>query len=187
MKNIIIDFDGVIYDSIKRFIDIYNNEYLDKVDYKTCKTWNFKECKKIQDRQEIFKIFDRDDFYFEDEKYFIKDSIRAVNYLSQKSNVTIATCGTNKSNFNKQSLCEKVFPNCNFIGITNSSSFEIGKDAIFGDYIIDDHIKNLETNKSRNKLLFEPNKMDWNSSWVGEVIKTWTEFVGIIEFEEDDV
>ena len=84
--------------------------------------------------------------------------------------------GQHDNIMNKLKMFKKYLPDIDIIPIV--SNFNIpNKDFIKTRIIVDDHIKNLSTTKSKFPILFEPNqRYKWNENWKGYSAIDWLDF-----------
>lgn len=184
-KTILIDFDSVVYNSVQRFLDLYETLYEDSVSVDEVDTWGFDECIKLEDKNAVEDIFAMENFYFplELDKYLFEDCIEVVSRLKDKYNILICTAGTSENNINKIKFCEKYLPKgVGVITLQRGDGNFIGKDMMKADLILDDHETNLMTNQSIYKVLFKNcGTKQWNENWKGDFVTNWLEFEEYVE------
>jgi 5'(3')-deoxyribonucleotidase len=175
----------VIYRSKRRFIQLYNSEYSKNVNYKDIKTWDFQpQCDKLRGSEDIERIFCRKDFYISSEDQFFEGAIESIDSMSKHFNIIICTAGRIENNKNKTGFINSIFPNISVVTVTHPK-VNHGKDFIIGDYIVDDHVGNLISNKSNVRILFKPyGEVDWNKEWTGKGIRNWSNLLEYIYIKE---
>ena len=179
--NLYIDTDGVVFDSVRRFIDIYNYIHNTFYEYEKVQGWNFTPVLNITPN-EVEKIFE-DQVYYNDKSYIFKDCIEVINRLKEIFNINFLTIGRSYNIKNKMKMFREVFPDINAIGIAkqdvimNKSVIKMGS----RDWLIDDNIGNLITSSAGNKVCFKSEgEKDWNKGWTGLEVKTWLELEEVI-------
>lgn len=180
-KDIFVDFDDTLVDSLEAFCKVYNCRYSEKVDWKTIKRWDFVDkCPKLK-TGEVLDIFASKEFFKNLRlKHFAKETLK--NLSDKNYPITIVTIGTldncsRKAQYikNNLSFIDKtilISPN-EKDSLPMNKSFIDMKHGIF----VDDVEANLNSSNAKLKILFEtmPN-VDWNKEWRGEKIKDWKEF-----------
>jgi len=178
---ILLDFDGVIYNTIKAFVEL-NNELngLDE-DYRDTIAWNFApNCKNLKTVEEVEELFRYKKLY--EKEYFYNNAIDVINRLNKKYKLAICTMGDNINIINKLNLIEKYLPEINVIPIVNNNGKLNTKNNIVADIILDDSVKNLYSQNIHFPILFEPGKRyEWNEGWGSKpTVKTWLEFERLV-------
>jgi 5'(3')-deoxyribonucleotidase len=178
-KEIFVDFDDTLTESLKSFCDIYNTRYVKDINWKNIKAWDCKDqCPELQ-KGELLDIFSSEQFFRNLKvKTFAKE---ALENLSCDYPITIISIGTHDNCSKKARYIKSHFP---FVSktiliasnkkdkLTMDKSFINMKNGIF----IDDVEKNLISSNAKKKVLFETiSDTDWNRNWRGEKIKNWEE------------
>lgn len=181
MSMILLDFDGVIYNTIRAFVELNNELNGLNEDYRDTVSWNFApNCKNLKTVEEVEELFRNSKLY--KKPYFYNNAIEVINRLNKKYKLAICTMGDNINIINKLNLIEKYLPGINVIPIVNNNGKLNTKNNIVADIILDDHIKNLNSFSIKKSILFEPGKrFDWNKNWQGLFIKNWLEFERLVD------
>jgi len=180
-KEIFVDFDDTLTESLRSFCDVYNTRYSKDVNWKNVKAWNCKDqCPELQNG-ELLDIFSSEQFFRSLKvKGFAKEVLENLTYTYDYP-ITIISIGTYDNCSKKAKYIKTYFP---FVSKTiliasgkkdklpMDKSFVNMKNGIF----IDDVEKNLISSNAKKKVLFEtiPNT-EWNKNWRGEKIRDWEE------------
>lgn len=177
MMRLFIDFDSVITDTNKAFIEYYNEHYKGlegfiEADDADCNEWNFTDtCPlAIDDVSEIFgtkELFDRLEFF--------PGVYEALKEISTRREVIIVSIGTFnnihwKSKWVKENLPfihESIFLCKDRDVIMDKSTVNME-----GGIFIDDVKSNLDSTNAERKILFG-RKFPWNEEWSGEYYANW--------------
>lgn len=159
-QQVLVDMDGVLADVYAQFI---NYEYNESGIRLSAKELNGKT------EAEAFPHYLR---HVNQENFFrnapvITDSIEGLKYLNGKYKVLIVSSATEfpRSLTEKQAWLNQYFP---FIG-WEQMIFCGHKDAIKGDIMIDDHIKNLGNFEGKKLLFTQPHNVNIQDSHLHRV------------------
>ena len=175
-KEIFVDFDETIANSLKEVCNIYNEKYNEDAIWQRTKVWSLKDECPILKKDELTDMFSLDKFF--DNLTLKYGAYEVLSELSKDYTITIVSIGT-MENCSKKS----VFINANLPFVSNSILIPFEKDRLVMDkssvdmsngIFIDDVEDNLFSSNAKLKVLYEniPNA-DWNSKWRGERIKSW--------------
>ncbi|HET6255284.1 MAG TPA: 5'(3')-deoxyribonucleotidase [Puia sp.] len=156
MERIIIDMDEVIADPMNEMIDWYKKEYGGDVDYKKMLIGSW--VKGFPDEHHDI-VMDR----LRSPGFFrhlpvMKDSVDVLRELNAKYELFIVSAATEFPN----SLKDKIewlgdhFPFLHWKQVALCGS----KDLVYGDYMIDDHLKNLKGFKGKPYLFTAAHNLD---------------------------
>jgi len=178
---ILIDFDGVIVDTVQMFVRLNNELNGMEDDYRLCEDYNFRPiCKNLKTKKEVDELFRYKKLY--EDPIFFNNAIEVINRLNEKYDIAICTMGDNINIINKLNLIDKYFPKVNVIPIVNNDG-SLTKNNVVADILIDDHKGNLQSENISISILFEPTKkFKWNEGWDGVTINTWLEFEKVVKF-----
>ncbi len=174
---IFLDFDGVIVDSKKSFVDFYNKHYKEKqgyvfADHKKCNKWNFSDvCPlAIDDIQHIFgqkELFDNLEFF--------PHAKETIEELSKDYKVVIVSIGT-YDNIHHKSMWIKNNLSCvkDSILLVKTEGDMLGKSIVDmkGGIFVEDVSKNLYSTNADIKIIYGP-KYSWNEDWEGLWASDW--------------
>lgn len=168
------DFDGVITHSVKRIVDMYNEDFyyyknFKKIDYNDINTWSFDELT-LADKKTIDHYFNRSRFFNGLE--FMPDAHKILSRLAVKHKIIIVSMGYSPNLRGKKEWIELHLPfadfiACNYKQYSDKSHIDMS-DGIF----IDDSSKNLFTSNSPYPILFGET-YTWNENWTGTIKRTW--------------
>ena len=178
---ILIDFDGVVYNTVRAFVELNNELNGLNEDYRDTVSWNFApNCKNLKTSEEVEELFRYKKLY--EKEYFYPNALEVINRLNKNYDLAICTMGDNINIINKLNLIEKYLPRINVIPIVNNNGKLNTKNNIVADIILDDSVFNLKTSKSHLTILFEPGKRyKWNEGWGSKLtVKTWLEFERLV-------
>lgn len=176
-KTIYLDFDGVVVDTKKAFVDYYNNHYNDHpeyafADHTKCNMWNYYDICPLaaNDVESIFgekEVFDRLEF-FEDAEKFIKK-------LNKKFNIIIVSLGTYDNIHHKSKWIKDNMPFIHESVLLAKGTGEMMDKSVVNmidGIFIDDVSKNLFSTNARLKINYGP-EYKWNEDWSGLRIDGW--------------
>ena len=175
MKTLYIDFDCVIVNTIKRIVDLYNDDhayYKDfiPVDWTLIDTWKFEEL-----HLEPYAIIDR---YFSQPRFFrdlewMDNAEEVLQRLSEKYEIKVVSIGTRENLVGKQLWLLKNMPYAKFLSIRideendNKSTIDMSDGILF-----DDSITNLINSNAIEKVCFG-DIYSWNRNWTGKRCANW--------------
>lgn len=176
---VIFDFDGVIHNTPKSLVDLYNKLYSDNVGYDVSRKWNISGAKKIKNNEQVEELFEHKDMYSVD--YLMDGSLELLNKLGEQ--VKIATIGRASNIYNKcKNIIDPYFNDIQIIGIIKKEPKNMKKEIVnmSGDIFIDDKMSNLETSNAKHKILFDTIDADWNVEWDGIKVTSMVELENVI-------
>lgn len=151
-KVLFLDMDEVLAKTIKKVLELYNNEYGLNVKYEDITDWNLTKFQK--ENTDIIKYFHQDNFFYDLEPY--EDTLTYVPKLYEKFDLYVATTPSNqKSIIDKIRWLEKYFP---FIK-KERQIYIHNKSLLIGDVIVDDAPYNVLNAKVKLPILM---KRPWN-------------------------
>lgn len=174
IKSLYVDFDCVIVNTIKRIVELYNDDhgyYKDfiPVDWTTVNTWKFEEL-----YLEPYMIIDR---YFSQPRFFrdlewMDNAEEVLQRLSDKYEIKVVTIGTRENLVGKQLWLLKNMPYAKFMPVVigeedDKSSIDMSDGVLFDDSII-----NLINNNAAEKVCFG-DVYSWNRNWNGTRCANW--------------
>lgn len=168
-KKYFFDMDGVVTDTNKRIVEMYNEDFGENVNYEDGVSWNFPECPRMTEE----KLYE----YFESPRLFeklemIPGFMKWYLPLDCRIECYIVTLGTAKNLELKKRWVNRHIPRMKFIGV--DCAVYDNKDHIdmSGGIFFDDHPKNLVNSNADRKICFGP-ITEWNKDWTGERLLEW--------------
>lgn len=181
-KKLFIDMDGVIFNTIKTIVNIYNYDYkyyedFIEVDSNEVNTWDFKECN-CATKEAI-------DLYFNQPRFFnnlilMDNAIETINRLEKKFCIILVSMGSEENLLLKQIWVNKNIPGVKFIGVSFKEHLDKSHIDMSDGIFIDDSVKNLETSNAIENICFG-DLYEWNKCWNGKRCFNWTELEKYIE------
>lgn len=160
-RNLFLDFDGTIVNSIKAYCNVYNNKWKNHKDFKEANPddvyyWDMRDVCPLE--HDIEGAFASPDFFKNLEfmniltRYYIKE-------LQQAYNIIICTIGSHYNIHHKSKWIANNLPFIeNAIYLVNRSNGNVKMDKSLPNMedgiIVDDNIKNLETSNAKYKIIF---------------------------------
>ncbi len=190
MRNIFIDFDGVMINHLEKLVELYNKDFWESKDFKplaasNIQTWDLNELELLEYKDRLK--------YFEDERYFkelelredFKDAIQKIQ-ASSLYNIIIITMGSDKNIRLKTEFIKEKMSN---IGIDyemiclNTSKFRDKANVDMQNSVfIDDSVRNIETSNAKTKILFG-DKRGWNKSYRGVRLDNWGDIIEYLNID----
>ena len=188
MRNIFIDFDGVMINHLEKLVELYNKDFWESENFKPLassdiQTWDLSELELLEYKDRIK--------YFEDKRYFkdlelredFKDAIQKI-YNSGVYSITIITMGSEENIRLKTKFIQEKMGNIEFkLMCLNTSKFRDKahvdmQNAVF----IDDSVRNIETSNAKTKILFG-DKRGWNKSYRGVRLDNWGDIIEYLNID----
>lgn len=172
-----IDFDGVIVDSKKAFVNYYNNHYQDKpgfieADENKCNKWNFSDiCPLAID--DVEDIFGQEELFNSLE--FFPNAKEILEELNKDYRVIIVSIGTYNNIHHKSKWIKENLPFIKeSILLAKKTGEMVNKSLVNmeGSIFIDDVSENLHSTNADLKLRFG-REYSWNEDWNGLRAANW--------------
>lgn len=186
---IVIDLDGVVYDTIRTIVNLYNYDHLYYKDFEpvlasNVKTWDFDELN-LEPREYIDKYFNMPRFFAE-VKLMIgaKWIIDKLHYMGFK--IVFCSSGSFPNLQLKREWINKHFEYADFIPVDLERFKDKASVNMRNCWFIDDVSKNLETSNAKHKICFGE-VYPWNEDWKGIRCKNWIEIYQYIRKEVDNI
>ena len=175
-KNIFIDFDGTIVNTIKSITSLYNEDYKYYKDYTpvcwtNINTWDFSECR-CASKEYINTYFNQQRFF--DRLEFMDWAKEILDDLIKNYDVTIVSSGYSPNLKAKEIWINEHLPYCKFIGVNFKEHFDKSHIDMGDSIFIDDSSHNLETSNAKYKICFG-DIYDWNKDWDGKRCYNWSD------------
>jgi 5'(3')-deoxyribonucleotidase len=173
---IFIDIDGVLWNTEKTMVELYNKRYDHDGDWRNVKEWNFSPAiPKGTSNDIINSLFASDDIYSGNNTF--NGALEYIKKLNDEhKNVYFCTVGKNINNSKKLEMLKRLIPEVKVITISFPGEVKADKSMINmeGAVFIDDHSKNLKGANAKYKILFEPHtERNWNKGWDGLKLRSW--------------
>ena len=157
VKRLYLDFDGVICNSIKRIVQMYNEEFDTDIEWTSIETYNFAELGISHDALQGYFSKSK---YFNDKLEYLDNAEEIINrLLSEDWEITVVSLGTHDNIKNKKVWMRLHLPNVKFIGLPMhcpKSTIDMS-DGIF----VEDVLKNLDVSNAKHKIVFG-DEYEWN-------------------------
>lgn len=179
-RQIFIDLDGVVFDTIAKIVDLYNTDHVYYKDFKIIspsdiKTWDFDELT-LEPKENIDKYFSQPRFF--KDLPLMKSAKWIINKLHDNLGYKIIFCSSGSySNLQlKRIWVQKYFNYADFIPVEMPTYEDKSHVDMSGEgtVFIDDCSKNLITSNAETKICFGET-YPWNEDWNGIRCRDWTE------------
>lgn len=169
-----LDFDGVICDTIKAIVDLYNEDFqyykkFKKINDYDINTWDFKECT-CTSSEYINTYFNQPRFFRT--LRFMPWAYEVIEDLRKEYNIKIVSHGYSPNLLQREKWINDCLPGIEFIGVnwkTHSDKSHIDmSDGVF----LDDSAKNLMTSNAKETICFG-DIYSWNDWWEGKRLNNW--------------
>lgn len=182
INRIAIDLDGVVFNTIKKICQLYNEDFQYYVNYteilpEYIRTWDFDEMV-CASREYIDQYFCQPRFF---ENLDLMPCAKwIIRKLSDDFEINFVSSGRIPNLKLKEIWKQQFFPYARLIGVDienhqDKSHIDL-RDAIF----IDDSANNLQTSNALYKICFGE-VLPWNENWEGLRYQTWVEVYGGIK------
>ena len=181
---IFIDIDGVLWNTAKSIVTLYNKKYGHNGDWKEAMEWNFSPAIPEGTSEKVIdELFASNQIYEGD--HTIEGAVEYINKLNLEfDNVFFCTVGKNINNSQKLKMLKRLVPTVKVITISFPGEVLADKSMINmdGSIFIDDHSKNLKSSNARYKILFEPHgEKNWNLGYKGIKLCSWKEVYDFVK------
>lgn len=174
IKTLYVDFDCVIVNTIKKIVELYNDDHgyckdFIPVDWTTIDTWRFEELS-----LEPYSVIDR---YFSQPRFFhnlewMDNAEEVLLRLSEKYDIKVVSIGSYENLVGKQLWLLKNMPYAKFVSVRiDEETDKSGVDMSDG-VLIDDSITNLINSNAIARICFG-DIYSWNRNWQGERCANW--------------
>jgi 5'(3')-deoxyribonucleotidase len=182
--NIFIDIDGVLWNTAKKIVELYNKKYNHNGKWEDADEWNFSPAVPVGTKDEVIdELFESNEIYEGDAT--VEGAVEYINKLNEEfSDVYFCTVGKNINNSQKLKMLKRLIPEVKVITISFPGEVFTDKSMINmdGAVFIDDHSSNLESTNAKYKILFEPyGPKKWNTNWEGIRLHSWSEVYHFIK------
>ena len=184
-RNLFIDFDNTLVDTVQALIQLYNEEHRGKsqipenIQYEH---WNLAELFPLWDKYDIEEIFN--DRYLPLYYTGFSDVYKAIRILSDKYQTYIVSCGgypniTYKANWINETYL--IPNNVNSILLTKNAEDQPDKSIIdmSNGILIDDNLHSLDTSNAKFKYVFGKER-EYNKTNKYQRLETWKEVIDVL-------
>jgi 5'(3')-deoxyribonucleotidase len=176
-RDLFVDFDGTICNTIKAIVELYNEDFkyykkFKPLEWYQINTWDFLECKCAKPEY-INMYFNQPRFY--ERLEFMESAKEVLDKLKEKFNIHIVSMGYSPNLKGKELWIKENIPYADFIGVNfkehdDKAHVIMGVDSI----LIDDSAVNLETSNADIKICYG-DIYPWNENYQGIRKFNWTE------------
>lgn len=175
-KTIFCDFDGVIANTIKSIVTLYNQDFKYYKDFKPIhwteiNTWDFTECD-CANKDYINTYFNQRRFF--DNLEFMENAKEMLDKLKDYYDIKIVSMGFSPNLIGKNIWLQSNISYAEFIGVNFKEHEDKSHINMKGNILIDDSANNLETSNADIKICYG-DKYTWNENWEGKRCWNWTE------------
>lgn len=180
-----IDFDNTIVNSSEIIVNMLNEEFGIKRDYKKLRKYDFTDLFPKCTYWEVEKYFNSDRL-FTDIKLYNRAKEVMLWSLKKFDKTEIVTIGT-EINLNKKRkwIDENISNKIKFSGILNDGRNVKSSIDMSNGILIDDHIDCLRSSNAKIKILLNNTNGEWNQVGVNDeiyVTHDWYEIESILKF-----
>lgn len=177
IKTLYLDFDGVIVNTIKSIVGLYNEDFqyykdFKPVEWSSIESWWFKECS-LASEDTINGYFNTPRFFENIE--FMPWAESVINDLKQYYKIKVVSMGCQPNLYGKELWLNSHFSDIEFVGIEFDGHDNDKSQIDMSDgLLLDDRYDNLATSNAYMKVCFG-DEYDWNWKWDGERVWNWQE------------
>lgn len=169
-----IDFDGVVVNSTKSIVDIYNEDFqyyknFDYVNWWEVNSWNFEECK-CASTGYINTYFNQKRFF--DRLEFMPWAKETILMLQEMYRIKFITLGYRPNLIAKQEWLFNHFPEIEMVGINMKKHGDKAHINMKNGLLLDDSYRNLITSNAKENICFG-DIYSWNQEWDGKRLLNW--------------
>lgn len=181
IKTLILDFDNTIVRSNKAIIDLASKRDGKQYNIEDIKDYSFSNVLKDWDSKDVDGLFISKEFYDVLEPH--EDAIETIKKLKEDGFIIkICTVTRLEGIIHKgtwiRKYLGKYIDEVIYIDNYGDSGVKMKKDSITSDLILDDHIDNLISSKTKYKIAF--GNYPYNESWDGLRASNWKEFYELV-------
>lgn len=187
-RNLFIDYDGVIVNSIKTIVTLYNEDFkyyknFTKIEWSDINTWNFEECN-CASKEYINTYFNQMRFFNTLE--YMDWAKEILDKLNKKYNITIISSGYSPNLIIKNKWIKEHLSYCKFIGVNFKKYKDKSHINMYDGIFIDDSCNNLITSNAKIKICFG-DIYPWNEKWEGIRCANWTDINNFLMKRGDEL
>lgn len=178
-QRLILDFDGVIANSMKAICDTYNEDFryykdFKPVDWCNVQTWTFDELK-LATKKYISHLWNQPRFF--ERLEFMDNAEETLDILKNEYDIEIVSMAFTPNGRGKKIWIQERMPYVKHIEIVNMREY-IDKSHIdmSNAVFVDDTSRNLLSSNAKKKILFG-DVYDWNIDWTETRCYNWYEML----------
>jgi 5'(3')-deoxyribonucleotidase len=174
--SLFVDFDGTLVNSIKKVVELYDQDYSSHDNYKnvhwtSIDSWDFKELK-LLNKEDVDNYF-CDIRFFQNLEY-MDSAYEVINRLKDCFDIYIVSMGLTvnlalKNTWLKKNLPFVKFIGCNFNDVKDKSHIDM-----INGILIDDVAENLDSSNCFEKIVFG-DTYPWNADSKYTRMYNWTD------------
>jgi 5'(3')-deoxyribonucleotidase len=175
-RDLFVDFDGTIANTILAVTELYNEDFKYYKKFKPIlwhqiETWDFLECK-CANPEYINTYFNQPRFF--EKLKFMENAKEILEKFIERFNIQIVSMGYSPNIRGKNIWIKENNPFANFIGVNFKEYDDKAHIDMSGGILIEDSAKNLETSNADVKICYG-DIYDWNCKWNGKRCWNWYE------------
>jgi 5'(3')-deoxyribonucleotidase len=156
-RNLFLDMDGTLINSIKRVVELFDEDYLEhkgyyKVHWTDINSWDFKELL-LLDKKQVNDYF-CDPRFFDHRLEYMDNAYEVINRLKNYFYIHLVSMGLKENLSLKQTWIQENLPFSNFIGCDFNNVNDKSHIDMSEGIIIDDVAKNLDSSSAEEKIVF---------------------------------
>lgn len=178
MKRIAVDFDGVLFPTVEKVLEIYNKQHNTSLDISQIITYSLHDNFDVSVADELTDLFIDKNTYDSLQPY--KGAVKAIKTLIEQGNEVYVTTATDVRNMEwKEELLQKYFPfipKKNLIRIYDKSLLKI-------DVLVEDNLDTLKSIVVDRICFNQPWNQNEETDWLYDIyrIRRWDEITNIIK------
>lgn len=176
VKTIYCDVDGVIFNTVKAIVDIYNEDFFfyknwKEVNWWDVDSWDLKECE-LASKEYIDGLFNQPRFF--DKVELMPWTEQVLVELHNKYKIVIVTMGEYANLRLKKEFLSDLIPFDYFIGLNVKEYYDKFSVDMKDGILLDDNSKMLSSTNSIADICFGE-EYSWNRDWKGIRTVNWQE------------
>ena len=177
-KKLILDFDGVIVNTIEAIARMYNYHYEGEEGFVPARwwevnSWNFTDECPLMDEPTLCGFFDSKELF--EYLEFMNWADEFIWKLADFYDISVCSTGTPENLQMKKTWIKKYIP-CvkEFVGVNLNDYSDKAHVDMSGCIFVDDNESNLFTSNASEKICFG-DLYTWNENWTGRRVFNWAD------------
>jgi 5'(3')-deoxyribonucleotidase len=164
---VLLDCDGILLDLLPTWIQLYNTEFNQNLDWRTIDDWDTRKFVITSARERLFEYVEHADMFYGSEA--VDGALDGVNYLRSIGKSIYVVTVNNPENAKLTWLKEKHF-------IKDDSEFILckNKSMVFGGILFDDNFDNCNGFRGTGILMNKPYNLKFDYP---HRVNNWEEFL----------